>query len=268
LPEQPDTFRIELSGSACYGSCPTYKAAIDQDGNVSFVGETCVTRPGAFSNQVDASDARAIYDALRATKYAELGDRYTSEEEGCEAVLTDGPTYGWNVQADDEQKSLVRDSGCEGVDGLNQVDAVMSVFEQRAGLLQYLQPKSLYATYCDQGIPKLVATELRLSYDGAALGVLKIESAHGGSGSFSLEDCSGALLAEGDVESDSGRWLLLAKNRQSIALPADLGEAGSLVVEFNPHVAYDKPNPILGARALRQDDDVVFDFALASSCQP
>jgi hypothetical protein len=46
------------------------------------------------------------------------------------------------------------------------------------------------------------------------------------------------------------------------------GTAGSLVVDFNPYTTYGKPNPIVGVQAVRQNDDLVFDFTSASSCAP
>jgi Domain of unknown function (DUF6438) len=142
LPKQPANFRIELAGSACFGTCPTYNASIDQDGNVSFTGERCVAQPGTSSKRVPAEDARAIYDALRATKFATLGDRYLRTEDGCSAVATDHPTSTWKVAADEFEKSLVRYHGCMGVAGLPEVDAVEAVFQVRAAIDVWLEPPS------------------------------------------------------------------------------------------------------------------------------
>lgn len=272
LPDAPETFRIELSGSACFGTCPTYTAAIDQDGNVSFFGSLCVHRPGAFAHKIAPEDARAVYDALMSTEYRSLGDRYTEEADGCE-LFTDAPTYSWNVSADGAEKPLVRYAGCEGVDGLEAVDAVMGIFRERSDLPRYLKPSPFE---CEVSAHAVFSVDLRLSQAGVPQAVLKVANKNGWSGSFQLEDCSGKLLASGELQTDgaqdagnllSDRWILLGADRMPVALPGPLGDAGGLLVDLKYKDRFSSAAPsIVGVRALRQDDDVSFDFAVASSC--
>jgi hypothetical protein len=264
LPEHPETFRIALSGGPCYGSCPTYSASLDQDGNVSFVGETCAARPGVFAHKVSREDAHAVYDALRATAYASLGDRYTTEEDGCD-LWTDSPTYRWEVSADAETKPLERYAGCEGVAGLSEIDAVMQVFHERADILRFLEPPPFE---CDYGAASVVAASVRLSQAGVARALLKISNKNNRSGSFVLEDCSGVERARGDLQIESRRWVLLDESRNAISLPDALGEVGSLVVDLAPAATFNGPVSIAGVRGLRADDDLSFDFAPATDCTP
>jgi hypothetical protein len=264
LPVQPDTFHVELSGTPCFGDCPTYSASIDQDGKVRFVGERCVARPGVFEYEVSAADARAVYDALIATKYASLRDRYVDEEDGCD-VFTDAPTYTWNVLADDRQKPLTRYGGCEGVDGLDDVDAVMSVLHERAEVNRYLKP-ALFN--CDYQPAKVLDVSLQLSRAGVPLAVLKLASSQEGwSGDFELSDCSGASTAHGDIRLENGRWVLLAEQRTPIALPGALGDAGSLVVDLKSAEKFGADATIRGVRALRETEDVTFDFKVGDACE-
>jgi hypothetical protein len=261
LPTQPDTFKIALAGTPCFGSCPTYSASLDQDGNVTFIGERCAARPGVFSLNVGKKEARTVYDALIASEYASLGDRYTQEEDGCD-VYTDSPTYRWNVSADDKQKPLERYAGCEGVDGLEEVDAVMAVFHEHAQTLRFLEPNPFN---CDYGDTNVEDVSLRLSHAGTPYALLKISAPTRWKGSFELEDCSGTLLAHGDVQSESRRWVLLSEDRTPLVLPGDVGEAGSLVVDLEP-VPFGKPAMIRDVRALRTEDSVTFEHTVASSC--
>jgi hypothetical protein len=262
LPEQPKTFRIELSGTGCFGDCPTYSTSIDQDGNVVFVGERCVGRPGVFEQKVSASDARAVYDALRATEYGALGDRYVSEADGCE-VWSDSPTYDWHVQADTREKTLSRYAGCEGIAALDMIDAIMPLLQERANVLGFLKGNTFN---CDYQEAKLSAVNLRLSHAGTPIGMLKIEAPNSWSGKFELSDCMGAPSAKGMVHTQHGAWTLIDEERTPITLPGMLGKAGSLVIDMTSPATFNGDASIRGVRALRAEEDVALDYKVASAC--
>lgn len=260
LPAQPATFQIILSGSACFGSCPTYSASIDQDGNVKFVGERCVARPGVFTHKVSGRDAQAVYDALYATPYRRLADRYTTKEDGC-LLASDAPTYSWQVSADDASKPLERYRGCEGVKGLAKVDAVMEVLHQHADVVRFLEPSPGFA--CEEGGDfRFSETNLRLSLAGEPRAILKIRPKREWSASFTLETCTGEQLAAGDIGTEISRWILISEDHEPIAVPGAPGPLGSLVVSVQPDA------PFESVRGLLEDDEVEFDFAPGESCAP
>lgn len=262
LPEQPAEFEIELAGGECFGDCPTFKLDIDQAGNVVFRGAHCAARPGAFTYMVSPDDARAIYEALAATKYAALGDRYTRAEDGCR-LATDMPTFSWRVRADDFEKPLERYQGCEGVDGLPEIDAVMAVVHERSDTLRFLQPTVFN---CGWGAESITNVGLRLSLAGTPVAMVKIAKEGDWRGNFVLEDCAGDELARGDLIVESRRWLLIDARGTPIALPAGLGDAGSIVIARWPADGTSTTLQTTSVQAFLVDDELDFEFAEADSC--
>jgi hypothetical protein len=136
--DSPKQFKITLSTTACFGTCPVYEASIDQDGQVEFEGHEHVTQEGHASKQVPGQDARAVYDALRDAGYWQLNDVYRTEADGCSAVATDHPTYEWQVITDGVTKPLSDYLGCAGVAGLAKVRMVEALFEEKAAFSQWI----------------------------------------------------------------------------------------------------------------------------------
>ncbi len=91
-PAQPSAYRIGASGGQCLGDCPVYSVELDQTGRVRYFGGLCTVRPGSFTKQVPPADARMLYDALAATQFWRLGDRYATEQDGCPMVWADAST--------------------------------------------------------------------------------------------------------------------------------------------------------------------------------
>jgi hypothetical protein len=265
LPSDPGAFRIELSATACFGACPVYHLAIDQQGDVEFFGERCVARPGAFEQTVPAADARAVYDALLATPYASLGERYVHEEDGCE-LITDAPTYTWWVMADGKKKALVHYAGCLGIDALKKVDAVRATFHERANVLQHLGS----GVDCFGSGPRPFPTQLLLSQAGAPLATLTIEAENSFDARFTLQDCAGSMEVSGRLRSEPNRWILLTDDGTAFALSAALGNVGSIVVDLDERAGSRTDAQIKGVRAFRPDDELTFDFAATdrSCAQP
>jgi Domain of unknown function (DUF6438) len=265
LPEHPKAFRIELWGGSCLGSCPTYSMSLDQDGYVSFVGEGCLLRPGVWERSVARADARAVYDALLATPFDSLGDRYETEADGC-TLITDAPTTVWKVVADGKKKNLKHYGGCLGVDEekLKEVEAIRSFMQERAQVLDVLET--------DKGCPfqfnRIPAATFRMSRAGTALGMVQVTAMYEAPRYFELRDCAGAVLAKGDARIQGGRLILLEENRGTITLPGELGSAASLLLELaTPPGSSREPLVPTQARALRDDEDLVFDLVVASSCE-
>lgn len=264
LPVEPAQFSVELSGTACFGDCPTYTVSIDQAGEVRFVGEQCVARPGVFTQRVAPEAARALYDAIVASPYPRLGDRYVTASDGCN-VFTDAPTSRWRVRGDDQEKTLTRYHGCDGVDELLEVDALESLVRTQSAVEAWFRRPDFN---CGYQLPKLPSQgRYRLERLGAPVALLTIESANGWSGNFSVRDCAGTETARGDVRPEHGRLVLLEAQRGEITLPEDLGSVGSLLIE-GEKTGFNQPFVAQRARGLFVDSETEFQLVEAATCTP
>ena len=266
LPLEPATFRIELSGTSCLGDCPTYRVAIDQDGNVEFDGRRCVARHGKYSHRIAPSEARAIYDALSATEFGRLRESYASQQDGCE-LITDGPSSDWLVTVDGEEKRVRHYKGCLGFPELKPLQEAETVVQTRGDVSRYLEPRA--RCLGGGGLPE---TTLRVSKDGVALAILEFRSRDMFAGSyvkrareFELRDCAGAVIATDRISSEGARGVLLRANSEPIPLPM-VGDVASIVIELLTESDYQEPLVPMKARALRQESDIALDLAVGASC--
>jgi hypothetical protein len=260
LPEAPTSFRVALTGSACYGDCPTYSATLDAEGQVTFVGKQCVARPGVYRKKVSSEQARAFYDQLKNTAYASLNERYYTKTDGCPQVFTDAPTSTWRVDADGTSKALAHDKGCEGVSELEAIDALEPVFQASAEIVDWLRPAPFN---CGWQPVAVQAGHYRLSHNGVALGVLTLKSR-----SFELAACNGQKLQEGEIGADTlrfevGRWVLLGENESRIKLSEALGDVGAILIDVDLRPDALAPTT---ARGLRESDEIALELKLDAAC--
>jgi hypothetical protein len=278
LPESPTKFRVELAQTECFGFCPIYSLTVDQDGRVTYYGESWVARFGPQEKQVSAQDARAIYDALYQAGYNKLNRCYLEQVDGCR-VTTDAPYSYWDVSADGMAKALDRYLGCEHPSPeLHQVDVATRVVLEKAGVNAWVTPSPTQKPLPLQG--PLMTTTYRLSHAGQSLGTLTIraapEPAPGSDASVSLGsyrwqivDCANVPQASGSVSVNFSFYVLLSgqasfqltppklvKPRPPIALPS-LGDVGSILIDI----------PMTGdlqtAHAQRGDEDIPLELSAA-----
>lgn len=78
--------KIQLSRSACYGTCPIYSVTIREDGSVHFSGDKYVHDPGEHDAHIDPAAVRELVRQFEKANFFAAGDRYVAE-------VTDNPTY-------------------------------------------------------------------------------------------------------------------------------------------------------------------------------
>jgi Domain of unknown function (DUF6438) len=269
LPASPEHFEIQIARSECFGSCPVYTARIDEAGEVRFRGEQCVTRVGVATRELPAAEARALYDALRASPFATLNPRYVNEDDGCKAYSTDGPGTTWRVTVDGVAREVLRYSGCEGLPDLEALDALEADVKSTLQLEDWVGPVR-YG--CEQAFDYgPFGLRIGLRYDGVSLGTLEPAADH----RFVLKGCDGAELVRGVATSDRldaqvSRWVLMAEDMSTLQLPGALGEVGSLVIRMGD--AAQQPGAdegrILGVDAQRADSDETLglEFSATPGC--
>jgi hypothetical protein len=117
IPE--DTF-ITLERTACYGTCPTYSAAISADGTVIFSGSyyktvkgvSVWTRTGVIKSRISREQVQRLIDEFEKANYFSLKDSYIVGKDGCPAVATDNPTAYTSFQINGQTKSVNHYLGC------------------------------------------------------------------------------------------------------------------------------------------------------------
>lgn len=270
VPASPTTFRVELGRTACFGTCPVFSVAVDQDGRVTYYGENFVARFGVQQRQVSPADARAIYDAVYQAGYDKLNRCYIDATDGCRES-TDAPSSKWNVVADGVAKAVDRYHGCEHpAPELPLLDAAERVVRDKAVVNDWVGPPTKY-----QPAPAaLKKASYRLSHAGKSLGTLTIRTAPSfasaqdagiviGSGTtWELVDCENVPRADGVVNVHSPFHVLLAgystylmnpprfpKQKLPITLPS-VGEVGSILIEVAPS------GDVSTVHAQRGDEDI------------
>lgn len=134
----PQAYKITFSTTECFGRCPVYSVSLDQDGNVAFDGQRNVAQEGKSTKQVAPNAAADVYEALLAADYFGFKDAYRTEADGCERVRTDSPSHNWSVERDGQTKNLLQYLGCEGVPGLDKVEAVSKLLIEKAAVADWI----------------------------------------------------------------------------------------------------------------------------------
>lgn len=98
---------IELTRSACYGSCPVYKVTVHGDGRVDYEGTQYVSIPGHHQAQVSVPTVSALLDQFRESNFLALQAVYR-------AGWTDLPTIRLTLKMGEQTKEVV-DYGGEWV---------------------------------------------------------------------------------------------------------------------------------------------------------
>jgi Domain of unknown function (DUF6438) len=258
LPTAPTAFAIRLAATGCFGTCPQYELEVDEQGHVQYMAGVCAGRPGRFELDIADADARALYDALIASGYADLEDRYTHGE-NCPDEWTDHPSSFWSVRADGRTKTLARYKGCKGLPEVERVDALESTFASTAGVSSWLAGGEFECERGGRGVLGAIplAPSYRLSIDGVEVGVLRIAS-----NEWTLVDCAGSAVATGTGLIEPSRYLVIPP----VGAALDLGERsfGSIVLRKTPVGSVQA----LGLTATEQDELVLEEADSCSTPRP
>jgi hypothetical protein len=118
-PPKPPFQLITLDRSACFGQCPDYRLSISSAGRVEYLGRGSVKVTGQQTGIVQAAELALLADAFREVGFSAMRDHYTSREDGCPSVLTDGPTVVVVLETSLDgritRKSVLHDHGCRTV---------------------------------------------------------------------------------------------------------------------------------------------------------
>lgn len=91
-------FRIERT--PCFGSCPTYKLTIFQDGSATYEGRRFAVREGSYTGHVDAGTMQKLKEAAEAQDFYGMQDKY-------DKPVTDLPSVIIRIHADGRDKQVI-----------------------------------------------------------------------------------------------------------------------------------------------------------------
>lgn len=109
----PGDMVVQLSRSACYGTCPVYHLTVKADGAVTFNGTKYTKTIGQADGHVDENKLKALLHEFETAKFFELDDDYASGD-----CATDHPTVWTGLTINGETKEIKHDTGCDAPDAL------------------------------------------------------------------------------------------------------------------------------------------------------
>lgn len=97
---KPETARIELTKTVCYGTCPDYTFTLDISGKATYYGRTHVTKTGVFEKTFTREEVRAIIDLFEKSNFWGFQDKYINEG------VSDMPSVYLTFEHNGKQKKI------------------------------------------------------------------------------------------------------------------------------------------------------------------
>jgi len=157
---------VELSRSGCYGTCPSYKVKVAENGDVSWSGGGFVKAIGERHSTIASETAHALLERFRSPAFWALCGGY-------DASVTDNPTMQIEARIGGRSKIVwnYADSAPEFEDALEDaVDAAANTHAWRHG---DAQTEPLSNIFQDAYMPKPGVTPLMIAAAKANVGGIK-----------------------------------------------------------------------------------------------
>lgn len=270
-----DKFEISFSASACFGTCPPYEYAVDQDGVLHFEGSQYVARPGTYDTNVssDAGQFSLVFSAVQ-HGFLRLNDSYSDAEDGC-LVATDNPTYEMRIDLPDRSKAIDYYAGClfkgPAYDALRDV---VSDFQAWIGDRGFTQPKPRDCRRRDETTEWMVDRALRESYvlldsQGKPASLLRIDPQPQDrfkKRSWHVLTCEGQELFGSEVKSGYGcDAVLLPAEGSMFTWPGVTRPVNAALLERqDTSIA---STDVISVHLLDADSEVVLSARAADACQ-
>lgn len=104
LPGNPklggDSVFFSLERTPCFGTCPTFKITIMQDGSAVYEGRRFAPREGRYTGQVDDATMQALLEEAKARGFFAMDDVY-------DRPVTDLPSVIIRVNAEGRDKQVI-----------------------------------------------------------------------------------------------------------------------------------------------------------------
>jgi hypothetical protein len=106
---------IQIERTICYGSCPAYTITINEDGEITWHGQSYVAQKGERSIRVDPKVFKSALALLEKAEFRSFATRYQrGERDGCKSLVTDSPDAVITVKTSAYEHRVWHYHGCEG----------------------------------------------------------------------------------------------------------------------------------------------------------
>lgn len=127
---------IELSRSACFGTCPAYTLSVRGSGEVTFTGERFVQDSGTTRGSLEPGQLAALLQAFDRANYLGFADSYTPDSPACGDASTDHPSVWTAIRFDGKTKRVDHYTGCS--DAPAALDALEQAIDSIVGTRRWL----------------------------------------------------------------------------------------------------------------------------------
>jgi hypothetical protein len=121
---------ITLERTPCFGTCPSYKLTIYDDGKVEYEGREYVKRKGKAEGQITKAELEKLIHEFERIDYLNLADDYTLNSKNCPQGWTDNPTAVTSLDWKGKKKTIRHYHGCRGLNVLDQLTALEDKIDQ------------------------------------------------------------------------------------------------------------------------------------------
>jgi acetamidase/formamidase len=136
---QPKSGFITLERTVCFGSCPSYKVTITQDGTVTYEGRDFVKTKGTATAQIKPEEFNKLVNEFEKTKYFSLDDRYEPGAPGCPNAATDSPSARTSIHMNGKTKGVSHYYGCRDSEVLRALTALERKIDEIAGTERWIR---------------------------------------------------------------------------------------------------------------------------------
>lgn len=121
---------ITLQRTRCFGTCPSYKLTIYDDGKVEYEGKDYVKRKGKIEGRITKAELEELIREFERIDYLNLADDYTLDSKNCPQGWTDNPTAVTSLDWKGKKKAITHYHGCRGSNVLDQLTALEDKIDQ------------------------------------------------------------------------------------------------------------------------------------------
>ena len=134
----PKDFRVTLTRTECYGTCPSYTLNIYSDGRVVFEGIAHVKKIKTHKGRISTEKIQLLLTEFENAGYFSFRDNYTNDREVCNELWTDHPSVKISFKVRGKSKTVHHYHGCKGPNVPKQLTILENKIDELANSNQWV----------------------------------------------------------------------------------------------------------------------------------